>query len=167
MPSRTRSRRGRPPKYGRAARAVTITLPEDVLARLLKVDSDLGRAIVRLAQRSGRTHVVQSRRPADLLTWGSHALIVVDPARALRRIPGVRLVPIGDGRSLISLDPQYSLSALELEIRDALESRDTGDVERRILNAIREILRQARQSRSIAARLRTIIVVERKSRRAP
>ena len=43
-------RRGRPRKFSRPARTVTVTLPDDVLERLARVDADLGRAIVRLAQ---------------------------------------------------------------------------------------------------------------------
>ena len=37
---------GRPRKYGRASRAVTVTLPDDVIARLGAIDADLGQAIV-------------------------------------------------------------------------------------------------------------------------
>ena len=44
---------GRPSKYGRPSRAVTVTLPEDVLDGLEAIDADLGRAIVRLAERPG------------------------------------------------------------------------------------------------------------------
>src|SRR5262249_50565490 len=49
-------RRGRPPKYGRPSRPVTVTLPEDVLSRLHRVDADVGRAIVTLVERQRRAH---------------------------------------------------------------------------------------------------------------
>jgi len=45
--------RGRPKKYGRPARAVTVTLPEDILATLNAADTDLGRAIVKFVERRG------------------------------------------------------------------------------------------------------------------
>src|SRR6266545_1683935 len=112
--------RGRPKKYGRDSRAVTITLPEDVLARLRAVDADLGRAIVRLVERPGATDSA-ILRPAELSAYGSHAVIVVKPAKALKRLPGVQLVPVGDGRALISLDRPLAIAQLELAVRDALQ----------------------------------------------
>src|SRR6185436_16436456 len=108
---------GRPPKYGRPSRAVTVTLPEDVLARLSAVDADLGRAIVKLAERNG-TPRVSRVRPAELATYGKHAVIIVNPAKALKRLAGVQLVPVGDGRALISLDRPHSIPQLELSVRD-------------------------------------------------
>ena len=39
---------GRPRKFGRPSRPVTVTLPDDVLGRLHAVDNDLGNAIVRV-----------------------------------------------------------------------------------------------------------------------
>ena len=44
-----KSKRGRPQKFNRPARQVTLTLPDDVIARLSRVDDDMGRAVVRLA----------------------------------------------------------------------------------------------------------------------
>src|SRR2546428_181156 len=93
---------GRPMKYGRASRAVTVTLPVDVLARLGAVDTDLGRAIVALAERHAKPRARPVRR-AEITTYGNHAVIIVNPARELKRLPGVQLVPIGNGRALISL----------------------------------------------------------------
>jgi hypothetical protein len=42
---------GRPKKYGRPSRAITLTLPEDVLRSLSEIDADLGRAVVMLTER--------------------------------------------------------------------------------------------------------------------
>jgi hypothetical protein len=155
---------GRPRKYGRPSRAVTVTLPEDVIARLSAVDRDLGCAIVSLAERStpARPHVV---RPAELASYGKHAVIVVTPVRALKRIAGVQLVPIGNGRSLISLDGSHSIAQLELNIRDTLERDGTGALERQTLEAIADILREARLSTGVAIEERTIIVLESKRQR--
>src|SRR4051812_4460961 len=103
---------GRPMKYGRASRAVTLTLPEDVIDRLCEVDEDLGRAIVALTERhAARQHRLRAPRlrQAELTAFGNHAVIVVNPAKELRRLPGVQLVPIGNGRALISLEPHYSV----------------------------------------------------------
>lgn len=158
---------GRPRKFGRAARPVTITLPEDVLARLSSVDPDLGRAIVRLVEhRTGPA--LPAPRPAELATYGRHAVIVVTPVKALTRIAGVQLVPIGSGRALISLERSRSIPELELALRDAAALPAIGAHERQVLEAVADILRDARASRITTAEERKIIVLEsRRSQRPP
>ena len=159
----SKPRPGRPRKYNRASRAVTVTLPDDVLARLGDVDSDLGRAIVTVVerQRPRRTRA----RPAELARYGSHAVIVVTPVKALRRLPGVELVPLGNGRALISLQRGIAIPQLELNVRDALEQNGIKEPERQTLDAIADILRDARLSRGVTLEERTIIVLESKRRR--
>lgn len=140
---------------------MTITLPEDVLVRLTAVDADLGRAIVLLAERNGKPRI-RAVRPAELATYGNHAVIVVNPAKALKRLAGVQLVPIGNGRALISLDHPHSIPQLELSVRDAIERGEMSHLERQTLEAIAEILQQARRSHGVAVEERTIIVLESK-----
>jgi hypothetical protein len=152
---------GRPPKYGRPSRTVTVTLPEDVLSRLGAIDADLGQAIVAVSeQRIPRPRTI---RPAELATYGRHAVIVVTPVKTLKRLPGVQLVPVGNGRALISLEHPNSIPRLELDIRDAVEGADLG--ERQALEAIADILRQARVSKTVDVKERTIIVLEAKRQR--
>src|SRR5580765_1023888 len=90
---------GRPPKYGRPSRSVSITLPEDVLLRLSALDADLGSAIVRLVERKAKPRA-RATRLAEVAAYGSHAVIVVNAAKMPKRLPGVQLVPIGNGRAL-------------------------------------------------------------------
>lgn len=164
---KTRQGPGRPRKYGRAARAVTVTLPEDVLARLAVVHADLGRAIVALAEKNGKGRA-PSVRPAEVTAYGNHAVIVVNPARALKRLPGVQLVPLGNGRALISLEPDYSIAHFELDVRDALErGKPINGDERGLLKTISSILHEARQSPRTVVKPRTIIVLEQKRQRRP
>ncbi len=158
--------RGRPQKYGRASRAVTLTLPEDVLTRLRALDLDLGRAIVALVDGTGKPRV-GAVPPAELSAYGNHAVIVVNPAKVLKRMPGVQLVPVGNGRALISLEHSKSIPQLELDVRDAIEHSDVTEPERETLEAIAEILGQARRSRKVSVQERTIIVLESKRRRRP
>jgi hypothetical protein len=155
---------GRPSKYGRASRAVTLTLPEDVIERLSAVNVDLGRAIVALAERPGSVRAPRMRL-AEVTSYGNHAVIVVTPVKELRRLPGVQLVPIGNGRALISLEPRYSVPQLELDLRDAIERSDAPPSERRTLIALADILQQSRRSRRITLEERTIIVLESKRTR--
>ena len=152
---------GRPRKYDRPTRVVTVTLPEDVLAHLSGVEADLGRAIVALVERQAGPPR-QAAHLAEIATYGSHAVIVVRPVKALQRIAGVQLVPIGRGRALISLGQAHSIAQLELDIRDAIDRDGAAGVERKVLEAVADILRQARSSRTIRLEERSIIVLETK-----
>ena len=156
--------RGRPSKYGRPARAVTVTLPEDVLARLTAVHADVGSAIVSLVEKSApvRTEPI---RAAEVTRYGNRAVIIVTPSPALRRLRGVQLVPVGNGRALISLSSETSISSLELQVRDALERLDPENREREGLQLLADILRRSRGSRELASEARTIIVLAPKAKR--
>jgi hypothetical protein len=162
MPSQARL--GRPSKYGRPARAVTVTLPDDVIGRLGSIHTDVGVAIVNLVERKIPSRV-QPIAPAEITRYGRHAVIVVTPVKALRRLKGVQLVPIGDGRALISLDPSHSVSSLELQLRDALENDEAKGQERDILEGIADILRRARGANGQRLETRNIIVLTANSRR--
>ena len=162
---RSQARLGRPTKYGRPARAVTVTLPEDVIGRLSTIHSDVGVAIVNLVERNKPTQLAPVA-PAEITSFGKHAVIAVTPARALRRLKGVQLVPIGNGRALIALDPSHSVSALELQLRDALENGDAKGQERMLLEGIADILRRARGAHRRRLETRSIIVLAANSRRS-
>jgi hypothetical protein len=143
---------------------VTLTLPEDILARLERRDADPGRAIVALVEGAART---SERRlpPAEIVPFGSHAVILVTPVAALSRIRGVELIPVGPQRALISLVAPQSVPRLELEIRDVLEAGGLTDRERTALVGVAAILREARTSTAYALSERTIIVLEGRRKR--
>ena len=149
---------GRPQKYGRPSHAVTVSLPEDVLARLRAVDADLGRAIVTLVEQN-TAPCARAYAPAEVTSYGNHGVIVVDQAKVLKRLPGVQLVPTGNGRALISLDQPNSIPKLELNVRDAIDT-NISERERQTLEAIADILRHARSSPGITLQERSIIVLE-------
>ena len=155
---------GRPRKFGRASRAVTVTLPEDVLAQLASIDADLGRAIVASVDRRVPP---RPRRvpPAEVARYGNHAVILVTPIKALKKIAGVELIPIGQNRALISLDGAHQIPRLELDLREAIERRAGDSAGLRALEALSDILRDARLSRSLTVEERTIIVLESGRRR--
>lgn len=154
---------GRPQKFGRPSRVVTVTLPEDVLTRLDAVDTDLGRAIVALVERKGAR--MRTIEPAEIAKYGTHSVIIVTPVKALKRIAGVQLIPVGNGRALISLEQPHSIAQFELGLGDALEGSGVKGQDRRTLAAIADILRRARRSRRVILDERTIIVLEAKRQR--
>src|SRR5437016_6034623 len=93
------ARRGRPRKFSAPSHAVTLTLPDEIIAALSAVDPDLSRAVVRVTQPEIRK---RPHPPAELQHFGRRAVIVVNPSRALEESTGVMLVPLSDGRALIS-----------------------------------------------------------------
>ena len=88
---------------------------------LSAIHADVGSAIVNLVERKHGRCVSTPMRAAEITRYGNHAVIVVTPGPTLRRLRGVQLVPVGDGRALISLAASTSISSLELQVRDALE----------------------------------------------
>jgi hypothetical protein len=158
MPARVHSsRRGRPQKFGRPARPVTLTLPEDTLAALKSVDPDVGLAIVRVVD------LLKTRRKRPRVTlsrYGRHAIIVVTPVRALKRLPGVEIVPIGADRAIIAFSEPMTVAQFELRVQDALEMTDLASEEREALRHLVDILKDARRSGHTALTSRTIIVLE-------
>jgi len=155
-----KSRRGRPLKFGRPARTVALTLPEDIIAALTSVDADLGRAVVNVSQ-----PLVQHAVPlpiAELSRYGHSAVIVIKPVPSLERIPGVTLVPLPDGRALISLDETMTVYEFELKLRDVLSEKPTGESlrDRKALTAVADILKMARSARDITVHRRGIIVLQ-------
>jgi hypothetical protein len=150
-------RRGRPRKFTEPSRPVTVTLPERIIDALTSIDVDLGRAIVRVAQPAlaDRPHA-----SAELATFGRHSVIVVHPSRTLERRTGIELLHLPDGRALISFDQTRTIPSLELLIKDALEDRDLPRADRRMFEAIADILKTARRSDRVAVLQRTVIVLE-------
>ena len=150
-------KRGRPRKFGRAARSVALTLPLDVIETLERHDTDLPRAIVHLAAKSGPERA--AAREAELSRFGRRAVIVVSPSRTLRRIPGVELVPLPSGRALISLDRSLTPEAFELRLRDTLEAGVPGP-DRDGVREVIQVLADARRSGTVRLQPRTLLVLE-------
>jgi hypothetical protein len=155
-------RRGRPRKFQAPSRAITLTLPDHVIDALGALDPDLSRAVVRLAQPelAKRPHA-----PAELARFGQRAVIVVNPSRTLEQKTGVSLVPLPDGRALISFERPRTIAELELTMADALDDHRLSRTDQATFKAIEEILRAARRSKNVTLQQRSIIVLE--SRRRP
>ena len=153
-------RRGRPRKFSGPSRPVTLTLPVETIEALTAVDGDLSRAVVRIAQ----SEVRHRHAAAELVTFGRRAIIIVNASRALERRIGIHLVPLPDGRALISFEETTTPDALELRIEDALEDPGLPPADRETFESILEILKNARRSGEVAMLRRNIIVLEGRSR---
>ena len=154
--------RGRPRKFTAPSRAVTLTLPESVLTALSNVHADISKAVVQLTQRRRQA---KERPLAELTVFGRSAVITVRPSRSLERRAGLQLVPLPDGRALLSFDQPTTIADLELALHDALEDPQLPDDDREVFQAIVGILKDARRSRDVTLHRRSIIVLESNARR--
>ena len=144
MTTLIRRGRGRPRKFAGPSRAVTLTLPESVLSTLASVHEDISKAVVQLTERRRP----QKRHPlAELAVFGRSAVITVRPTPSLERRADVQLVPLPDGRALISFAQAKTIAELELTLNDALEDASLPDDDRELFEAIVHILKDARRSR--------------------
>jgi hypothetical protein len=149
--------RGRPRKFAVPSRAVTLTLPESVISALAAVNMDLSRAVVALTKRKRSR---DQNEPAQLMVFGTRAVITVRPTATLERRAGVNLVPLPDGRALIAFDQAKTIAELELVLGDALDDETLPPEDRRVFEGIVNILRDARRSTDVAVRQRSIVVLE-------
>lgn len=169
-------RRGRPPKFGRPGHAVSVTLPDDTLQALNRVDPDTGWAIVKLLQREPRNVKAERDPDVELARIGTRRSLIVVSRAVFRSLPGVNLIPLDDARAFLALEPGCGLSDLELAVIDRLSDGSVTTRERRALDALRTRLAAWRHDRHLRFHHRSIIVVEQisgngrgdtKSRRVP
>jgi hypothetical protein len=151
------NRRGRPRKFSRPSRAITLTLPEATIAALRAVDRDLSRAVVRVVQPLEQD---TPRSPAELAEYGGRAVILVAPSRTLTERTGAELVPLADGRALLAFDDKVTVSQFELRLLDALADPHLGESDRETFTALTEILGGTRRSGRAQVGHRNIIVFQ-------
>jgi hypothetical protein len=161
-------KRGRPPKFGRPARLLAITLPDDVVAWLQDINPDPAWAIVSLFEQQHRRSSTRETSHPDvqLVEVGPRRALIVVPQSAFVALPGVSVVPLGAGRAFLALEPGKGIAELELAVIDRLEESDLDESEERILNSLRRHLRDWRQDKTLNFSARSIIVVERTRRAA-
>jgi hypothetical protein len=151
------NRRGRPRKFSRPSRAITLTLPEDTIAALRAVDRDISRAVVRVVQPLQQE---PPRSPAELAEYGNRAVIVVAPSRTLTERTGAELVPLADGRALLAFDAKMNAAQFELRLLDALADPELNDRDRETFTALADILGGTRRSGRAQVGHRNIIVFQ-------
>ena len=170
-PRAGRGKRGRPPKFGRRGRVVALTLPQEVVLGLQKINADLAWAIVTLFEKTAKTRSV-SRRPsneAELVAVGGPRSLIVVPRQLFLslNLPGVSIIPLHDDRAFLALQPGRGMSDLVLAVDDRLAAAPLERREAAALRRLRAQLRQWRRNPRLRCEARTIIVVERsRSRRS-
>ena len=157
-----RGKRGRPPKFGRRGQVVALTLPEDVVAGLKRLDRDLAWAVVRLYERATRRAAPQDgdRTVANLVRVAERRLLIVVNRACFTRLPGVTIVPVSATRAFLALEPGLGISDLELAVNERLDEPAIEQREQRALARLRAQLRRWRRDRGLRFHTRAIIEVE-------
>ncbi len=162
-----RGKRGRPPKFGRRGVVVALTLPEEVVAGLKRIDGDLAWAVVRLFERdAGRLPAPSRERAvAELVRIADRRSLIVVNRGEFTRLPGVVMVPVSASRAILALEPGLGMSDLELAVSDRLDQPGLDEREQRALQRLRGHLRRWRRDRGLRFHTRAIIEVEQPARR--
>jgi hypothetical protein len=125
---------------------VTVTLPEDTLAKLASIDSDRARAIVNVTDAAIS---VDGKRlkPLELVEVAPGlAIVLIGPSRLLPRIKWLRLVEVAPTRFLLSIPLGTPIDSLELAVIDLLEeAQSDDDGERVLLELLRDLTRKLRR----------------------
>ena len=162
------TRRGRPSKFGRPSQVVALTLPDDVVRGLRKIDTDVGWAIVTLFEKSpARASIEPDAQPdVELVTIADRRSLIVVNRAVINHLRGVNIVPLHGDRAFLALDAGRGMTDLELAVIDSLEDPLLEARERKALRQLRAQLRAWRRDRTLRFHSRSIIVVERLSGRA-
>jgi hypothetical protein len=128
-----------------------------VIQALEAIDHDLSRAVVRVTQPQ---LAKLPHPPAELVRFGRRAVIVVNPTRTLEQRTGVLLIPLSDGRALISFDESMTAEGLELAIQDVLDEHKLPEEDARVFESIGRVLKDARRSNTVSLRTQSIMVLE-------
>ncbi len=159
--------RGRPLKYDRPSQVVAVTLPLEVIQGLRRLHSDLGWAIVSLAE---KTRAGQAPAPsiedAQLVEIGANESLIVVTSDILRSLPGVQMIALSDTQSFLALEPGGGMADLEIAVIDRIEHLRAGSGERRSLERLRLQLRKWRRDPRLSFHARSLIIVERSRERS-
>jgi hypothetical protein len=157
---------GRPPKFGRRGQLVAVTLPNEIVQGLRKLDLDLAWAIVKLFEKNSKSRKGPRQVPDDaalVAVGGGRSLIVVS-REVFQDLPGVNLIPLDGQRAFLALEPGRGMSDLELAVIDRLAIASVGRAEREGLKRLRALLSQWRRDKALRCETRAIIVLRRRRR---
>ncbi len=163
------TRRGRPSKFGRPSQVVALTLPNDVVRGLRKVDPDVGWAIVTQFEKSPARAIAEAdeaQPDVELVTIADRRSLIVVNRQVFKNLRGVSIVPLHGDRAFLALDAGRGMTDLELAVIDSLDDPRVEIRERKALQKLRAHLRGWRTDKTLRFHTRSIIVVERLSKQA-
>lgn len=157
----SRSRRGRPHKYGRPSQVVAVTLPQEVIETLRASHSDLGWAIVKLVEKTTSHRVQPPGADVQLVEIGEGASLIVVNPELIQNVPTVQMVPLSEHEAFLALEPGRGMADLEIAVLDQIERLKAGTPERRAAERLRHQLRAWRRDTKLTFQPRSIILVTR------
>lgn len=166
MSARALGKRGRPPKFDQPSQFVALTLPDDVVRGLRKVNPDLGWAIVKLFEKSSASNAPSPSRADDvaLVRISDRQWLIVVNRTVVKSLPGISIVPLDGERAFLALEPEHGMPDLELAVIDRIQDPSSGANERKVLTSLWTCLRTWRRDSGLRFHSRAIIVVERTKR---
>ncbi len=162
------SRRGRPSKFGRPSQVLALTLPDDVVRGLRRIDPDVAWAIVSLFEKSPSQRSVEpSPRPdVELVTIADRRSLIVVNRAVIQHLRGVNIIRLHGDRAFLALEGGRGMADLELAVLDSLEDDAVAPREREALKVLRGQLREWRHDRSLRFVAQSIIIVEHATKRS-
>jgi hypothetical protein len=155
---------GRPPKFDRPSRLVSMTLPVDVIRALRKRHPDLAHAVVDLADEATRAmRRLRSlrRQPVELEEIAPRQFLIAIDAVTVRDLPGCDLVPLAPGTAFLTLKPGTGFADLALAIAQRLQEAGGDPAERETLTKIRKAFRQWIRDDKLTHETRSTVVLRR------
>jgi hypothetical protein len=138
-------KKGRPPKFQEPRRPITVTLPENTLARLAAIHPDRAHAIVKAAEAAMPRDAKRHKRVELVEVMPGLGIILVGPSRYLQKIKWLRLVELAPMRFLLIIPSGTPVDSLEVAIIDLLENLEPHEEwEKSILQQLRDLIRHLR-----------------------
>jgi hypothetical protein len=128
----------------------------------------VGWAIVRLFEKSpSRASAEPDAQPdVELVTIADRRSLIVVNRGVIKNLRGVSIVPLHGDRAFLALDAGRGTADLELAVIDSLDDSSIEGRERNAPLTLRAQLRSWRHDRTLRFHMRSIIVVERLSKRS-
>jgi hypothetical protein len=152
-------RPGRPRKYGRPARLLAVTLPQEVIGALKQLHADPGWAIVSLVEHVAPRNGAEPPPPVQLVQVGQGQSLIVVNSAVIAALPEVRTIPLSDRQAFLAFEPGRGLADLEVVVRDRLEQRRLRERDRDVLEGLKQQLRRWRTEGTLHFEARTIVLV--------
>jgi hypothetical protein len=163
MKSQTRVAKacGRPRKFERPSRVITLTLPEDTIDMLSQINTDRAKAIVQAVEIATPPES-ETRSAVELIEVGSKTgMLTVPYCGYLHDIPSLKFIKIAANRFLVALSVGSTLSSVEITVSDELEKLADDDDKMRERQILKQLLIQLRTlRRSDRVNLFNVILVE-------
>ena len=148
---------------------MALTLPEEVVSGLRKINADLAWAVVTLFEKTGKRQRVDrlASDKAELVSVGGPRSLIVVPRQLFLSLdlPGVNILPLHGDHAFLALQPGRGMSDLVLAVEDRLATPSIGRRHAEALRQLRTQLQEWRNDRHLRCETRTIIVIERRRSR--